>query len=137
MTATAASAGAPNKRSLRAKPASTIGTMQPMRDPDKRDSVMKAVSSLELTETTAWDDLVRLSAKTVVDAIDAVPEGIFDRGAGNFTTVATVYVDLNYGTEGDAYKVSDNFPMIVNGHFSTKGKAIVDYAEVDTSSFYE
>ena len=102
MTATAASAGAPNKWGLRAKQASTIGVMQPMREPEKRDSVMKAVSSLVLTETTAWDDLVRLSAKTVVDAIDAVPEGIFDLGSSNFTTVATVYVDLNYGTEGNA-----------------------------------
>ena len=73
----------------------------------------------------------------MVDTIDAVPEGIFKLGTDRFTAVATVYVDLTYDEDGEAYTVANNFPMIVNGHFDPKKGAVVDTAEVNTSSFYE
>ena len=137
MTETASSNRSAGHRSPPRASAPNPGAMQPISRADERAFVFDAVSSFDVTKTAAWDELSRLSANTLVDTIDAVPEGIFKLGTDRFTAVATVYVDLTYGEDGEAYTVANNFPMIVNGHFDPKEGAVVDTAEVNTSSFYE
>ena len=137
MTETASSKRSARHRSPPQASAPNPGAMQPISNAGERAVVFGAVSSFDVTKTAAWDALSRLSANTLVDTIDAVPEGIFKLGTDRFTAVATVYVDLTYDEDGEAYTVANNFPMIVNGHFDPKKGAVVDTAEVNTSSFYE
>lgn len=111
--------------------------LQQLRERSKIDAIMDAVSSVDLTETGAWDDLDSLSTNTTVDDIEGLPEGIFQIGDDGFTAVATIYVDLEYGDKKDAFSTSDSFPAQVQGHFEPDGKAVVDSVSVDTSSFYE
>jgi hypothetical protein len=107
-----------------------------VKDRPKLDLIMDAVSSVVLPETEAWSDLVCLSTHTVVEEIEAVPEGIFETGDGGFTAVATVYAALNYGDKGGGVTSVDSFPALVEGHFDL-GKAVIDRVGVDTSAFYE
>ena len=122
------------------KPLGSSGTtanLVRLRDRPKLDLIMDAVSSLELSETEAWSDLDCLSTHTVVEDIEVVPEGIFLSGEREFTAVATVYAALNYGDKGDEVSSVDSFPALVEGHFDTEGKAVIDRVGVDTSAFYE
>jgi hypothetical protein len=111
--------------------------LKPLRDRQKLDRVMNAVSSVDLTETKAWDELDKLSARIRIDAIDAVPGAIFEVGDSGFAAMATVYVELGYGTRKDGFSAPDNFPATVHGHFDPSGMAIVDTVSVNTSSFYK
>lgn len=117
-------------------PTSQSGVLRPLKDRQKLDLVIDAVSAVEVTEFSAWKDLDSLSTHTSVEEIEAVPEGIFEDGENGFAAVATVYVDLNYGDKADGVSSSDSFPVQVQGHFASDGKAIVDDVSVDTSSFY-
>jgi hypothetical protein len=117
--------------------ARTTANLVRLKDRRKLDLIMDAVSSLELSETEAWSDLDCLSTHTIVEDIEAVPEGIFQSGDIDFAAVATVYVALNYGDKGDDISSVDSFPAQVEGHFDPKGNAVIDRVRVDTSAFYE
>lgn len=111
--------------------------MRPIRDREKLDAVMEAVSAVDLKKTQGWMALTKLSKKPIVEGTDAVPEGIFEIGPDKFTAAATVYVALTYGTKPDAYESANSFPSLVTGHFDTTGKAKIDSLTIDTSSFSE
>ena len=117
--------------------AGTTASLIRLKERRKLDLIMDAVSSLDLSETEAWSDLDCLSTHTTVEDIEAVPEGIFQRGDGEFTAVATVYVALNYGGKGDDISSNDSFPAQVEGHFDKDQNAVIDRVNVDTSAFYE
>jgi len=115
----------------------TAASIKPLRDRRKLDLVMSAVNSVDLTKTEAWQELDKLSARTRVDAMDAVPGGIFEVGDNGFAAVATVYVELGYGGRKDGFSARDSFPATVHGHFDRNGAAIVDTVSVNTASFYK
>jgi hypothetical protein len=115
----------------------TTANLVRVKDRPRLDLIMDAVSSLDLHETETWSDLERLSERTIVEDIQAVPEGIFQSGDNDFTAVVTVYVALNSGDEGDGISSVDSLPAQVEGHIDRAGKAVIDRVEVDTSAFYE
>jgi hypothetical protein len=128
----------PGSRKTTASPGSDGSvSLTPLKDRRKLDSVMDAVSSAELPRYAAWYDLDRLSTRTSVEDVEAVPEGIFEDGKNGFTAIATVYVDLNYGDKSDGVSSSDSFPAQIQGHFAADGQAVIDAVSVDTSSFDE
>src|ERR1700679_303750 len=137
MTARSASTKRVARKTRAPTPPGHAPVLRHLKDRSKLDAVMDAVSSIELTETTAWSDLDSLSTHTHIEDIEAVPEGIFESGDNSFTAVATVYVGLNYGGKNDASSTADSFPAQVQGHFKPDGKAVVDSVSVDTASFYE
>jgi Predicted pPIWI-associating nuclease len=107
--------------------------LKPVRDRPTLDLIMGAISSIDLTKTTAWSDLTVLSDRTRVDAIDAVPGGVFTEAESGFAAIATVYVNLEYGGKKDAVIASESFPAEVHGHFEN-GAAVIDTVSVNTSS---
>jgi hypothetical protein len=98
---------------------------------------MDAVSSIDLTKTDAWDGLKTLATSVRVDGIEAVPEGIFKTNRNGFAAVATVYLSLDYGDEGEPPSISDSFPAEIQGHFEPHGNVVVDRINVDTSAFLD
>jgi hypothetical protein len=108
-----------------------------MEKPEWIDAVMNAISAVDLRTYRAWSDLTALSSNTHVREIQAIPEGIFQRGEQSFTAVATVYVDLNNNEGKDDFSTTDSFPAEVEGHFESRNRAVVDEVSVDTTSFYE
>jgi hypothetical protein len=122
------------------KPLGSGGTAANLKRFDSRqklDLIMDAISSLELSETEAWNDLACLSKHTVVEDVQAVPEGIFNSGNDEFTAVATVYAALNDSDRNGNVSLVSSFPALVEGHFDRDGKAVIDRVGVDTSAFYE
>jgi hypothetical protein len=102
---------------------------------------MDAISSYDLPDSPAWDDLAALSTHTTFDVIEAVPEGVFESGVGRFEAVATVYVGLQYGKDNDeGFSSTEEFPALVKGSLTKRPDgyvADIDDISVDTSAFYE
>src|SRR5262245_623974 len=98
-------------------------------DRKKLDAVIKAVSKYNVRESNAWSDLNELSTHTQFEEMDALPEGIFERG-DKFSAYATVYVTLQYGSGADEEaSSSDAFPAAIDGHFEQENdstKAVID-----------
>lgn len=109
--------------------------LKPVKDRPTLDLIMNAISSVDLTNTAAWGDLAVLSDRTYLDAIDAVPGGVFTEDESGFAAIATVYVNLEYGRKKDLVTSSESFPAEVHGHFEN-GTAVIDSVSVNTSSFY-
>ena len=117
-----------------------LKSLRPLENRRRREAVLDAVLRLKSDDevmTQASEKLGALSSRTHVDAVDASPDGIFVVGGNesNFEAVATVYVELKYGSQRDSTSMSDSYPALVRGHFE-EARAVVDGVEVDTSSFY-
>jgi hypothetical protein len=109
--------------------------LQRLKDRSKLNAIMDAVGSVDLRHTTAWHDLTELADNPKVEAVEAVPEGIFETAAEHgFAASATIYVALD-GGDGVGFAATDSFPAQVRGHFEPDGSAVVDSVSVDTSSF--
>jgi Predicted pPIWI-associating nuclease len=117
-----------------------LNKLTPVVDRERSDAVIKAVSKCDVRESNAWSDLNELSTHTQFEEIDAVPEGIFERG-DRFSASATVYVTLQYGSNPEEeVSSSDEFPAAIDGHFEQENdstKAVIDNISIDTSSFYK
>lgn len=131
------SSAQPPPRKPAMPPSSNRAILGPLENPDKRDAVMDAISSVEITSTKAWDDLDSLSSRTHVDEIEAIPEGIFETEQNGFRAAATIYVTLTYDKGSDEFATTGSFPAEAQGHFEADGQAIIDSLTVDTASFYE
>ena len=110
MTAKSASA---SRSAGKSRPPSRAGygrILQRLENRPELDAVMDAVSAIDLTKTDAWDGLKTLATSVRVDGIEAVPEGIFKTDRNGFAAVATVYISLDYGDEGEPPSISDSFP---------------------------
>lgn len=113
--------------------------LTPMEDAEKVDSVLSAISALELDqvqELGGWDPLAEISAATIFDGLEGSPSGVFETDSDGFEVSATAYVTLQYGGRNDHVSMSDSYPAIVRGRFDG-GKPIFTEIEVDNSSFYE
>jgi hypothetical protein len=109
-----------------------------VKDRQKLDAVIDAVSKYNVPASSAWNDLDQLSTHTQFEEMDAVPEGIFER-ENRFSASATVYVTLQYGAKAEEVTSSDAFPAAIDGHFEQENdspRAIIDSITIDTSSFY-
>jgi hypothetical protein len=93
---------------------------------------------VELTETSAWNDLDVLSTHTYIDGIEVDPAGIIFENGKKFHGVVNIYVLLEYGPNGsDNFQTSESFLGRFHGHLEPDGKPVVDDVTVDTSPFYE
>lgn len=99
-------------------------------------TVLEAISSFDLTQDASWSALDILATRVYLEAIEADPESIVIKGK-QFSIAMNVYVQLEYGDNGDdGFSTSESFIGTFDGHFE-KDKAIIDRANIDTSSFYE
>lgn len=106
-------------------------------DGAKRMAIINAVASFDVAASSVWEELGRLSSNTEFEEIDAVPEGIFEKGPGEFEAVATIFVTLHDGDETHQSSMSDSYPAHVKGTYDPEtGTASIDAVTVDTSSFY-
>ena len=107
-------------------------------DPETRRSILDAVSSFDVTTSSAWDDLDQLSNRTMFEGLEANPDGVFIESPGSFRAVANVYVTLNYGDNRDSTSMSDSYPVEVQGKIDPQSHEVsIDDLKIDTSSFYE
>ena len=107
-------------------------------DGAKRMAIIDAIAAYDVVASDVWEELDRHSSHTAFEAIDAVPEGIFENRPEEFEAVATVYITLRYGDENDQSSMSDSYPAHVTGTYDVgTGTASVTKLTVDTSSFYE
>lgn len=114
--------------------------LKPVEDEHQLDTILTAVSDLtpdEIMESEAAADLDILSTHTLIDAVEASPDGVFwTKLNTEFEAVATIYVVLNYGSLRESDAMSDSYPAYIHGKFDN-GKATIDRITVDTRSFYE
>ena len=96
-----------------------------------RLAIIKAVN--DYVHQLHAPELSGLSGNTIVEALDANPDGIFRTGDDGFEAVANVYVTLTYGEDTS---IAELFPALVKGHIHGS-KVEVDDVNVDTSSFYK
>ena len=90
--------------------------------------IVKAVQDLDLTNRTEWQNLVDLSSRTELDAIEVNPAGVMIDG-DQFNGLVNVYVGLYYERNGkDTIATSDAFVGKFQGHFETD-KPVVDRIE--------
>ncbi|MET4455458.1 hypothetical protein [Bradyrhizobium sp. RT3b] len=112
--------------------------LQPIEDPREASAILSAIEKFDLTSSPGWDALDELSSQTVLEGLEANPDGIFNTPAGKFEAVGTAYVTLNYGGKRDAASMPDSFPVRIIGSFDrTANKVTIEDVQVDTSSFFE
>jgi hypothetical protein len=112
----------------------------PVTDREQAEKIMDAIAAFqdEFTSSGDWSALDELSNQTLLESIEADPEGMFlIDGTNGFEATATVNVTLNYGDKADRTSFSDSYPAKVTGQFDENGKALVKTFDVDTSSFYD
>lgn len=103
-----------------------------------RRRIAEAVRGIELSETSAWNDLDILSTHTRVEGINVDPDGVVLDANGNFRGVIDIYVSLQYGSNNEeGFASSDSFLGEFRGHLEAHGKAVIDDVTVNTSDFYE
>jgi hypothetical protein len=97
---------------------------------------MEAISRYDLAASPAGHPFGVHSPAGEVEAIEAVPEGLFATEGSEFRAVATVYVVFGH-KQGKFSIRTEELPAIVRGHFEDiagKPRAVVDDVEVDRSS---
>lgn len=105
----------------------------------RRQVIVKAVLSVDPTQTEAWSDLDALSTQTVVDTIETFEAEIRIEGDNDpsFFGPLLWYVILNYGPAGEGrLSTSESFPGQFEGRFEGD-IAVIDRMTVDVSSFYQ
>ena len=105
--------------------------------PSLAREIAAAVSSVELTTTSAWQELDALSHHTQVEGVETFEDEIaYDAKHKRFRGHLNVYVTLNYGSGPDKDHISEGFPGTFEGQIKD-GKPEIEKVEIDTSSFYE
>ncbi len=111
-------------------------SISPIKDRAKRIAVIEAISRYDLGSSPAGNGFGAHSPLGEIEAMDAVPEGLFETDEGGFRVVATVYVA--FASEGRRHSpTTEELPALVRGHFTEaagKPVAIVDTVEVETTS---
>ena len=116
----------------------TNATLKPVDDGTKRDAIINAIANYDVSESSDWIKLDKLSTHTNFEEIDAVPEGIFESTPTDFEAIATVFVTLTYGTRKEQTSMSDSYPAYVKGTYDeATSAASINEVSVDTSSFYD
>lgn len=105
-----------------------------------RSEIVKAVESLDLTDTGAWNQLDQLATHVSVEGLEVDPESIVFLGHGPrkpFEGALNIYLELRYGANDDeGFTNGTSFWGLFKGHFE-RGSPKVDEVTVDTSPFYQ
>ena len=106
-------------------------------DPDEADAILSAIENFDLSSSPWWSDLDELSSRTMLEALEANPGGIFRGPAGTFEAVGSVYVTLHYGDKRDSASMPDSFPARFIGSINPDtGDVTIEDVQIDTSSFF-
>jgi hypothetical protein len=112
-----------------------MSKLAPISNRQRVVSVLRAVSSLK-DDKNVESIVVRQSnlpiAKSVLQAIEAAPDGIFSVSGGNkFEAVANVFFIVNYSTTSNAASISESIPAHIEGHFEGDDTAVIDEIKLD------
>ncbi len=108
-------------------------------DGDPRTAkVLSAMSSYDLTSSSAWNELDVLATRVSIDDVEVDPAGILFDDAGEFRGSVNIYVVLRYGPDGDdGLETTESFRGRFHGRVSDDGIAEIADVTVDTSPFFE
>jgi len=98
------------------------------------DTVRSAAHQGEMTDFSAFHDLMSLSTRTVIDDFDVDEDFILVKD-DKFSGAGNIYVILNYGPKDDEITESAGFLCKFSGHFEGE-IPIIEQMEVDVSGFY-
>jgi hypothetical protein len=103
-------------------------------DPVNKKSIADALRNTELTDTDVWNELIILSDRTTIGAIEVFEDEIKIRDS-SFEGLFNVHCQLLYGNGDDAFTLSETFPGRFEGQITERDGVKFSKITVDTSGF--